>query len=40
MFYKNPDFRNPNIVATKLFTVTNEPTISLVYRFGAYKRMQ
>jgi opacity protein-like surface antigen len=40
MFYKNPDFRNPDIVATKLFTVSNEPTISLVYRFGAYKRMQ
>ncbi len=40
MFYKNPDFRNPEIVATKLFTVSNEPTISLVYRFGAYKRMQ
>jgi opacity protein-like surface antigen len=40
MFYKNPDFRNTNIVATKLLTVSNEPTISLVYRFGAYKRMQ
>jgi opacity protein-like surface antigen len=40
MFYKNPDFRNTQITATRLFTVSNEPTISLVYRFGAYKRMQ
>ena len=37
LFYKNPDFRNPNIVQTKLFTVTNEPTVSLIYRFGAHR---
>ncbi len=40
MFYKNPDFRNTDIVATTPLTVSNEPTISLVYRFGAFKRMQ
>ena len=37
LFYKNPDFHNPAIVQTKLFTVTNEPTVSLIYRFGAHR---
>lgn len=36
LFYKNPDFKNSDtpIPITKLFTVTSEPTISLVYSFG------
>jgi opacity protein-like surface antigen len=37
LFYKNPDFRNPSTAPLKLFTVTNEPTITLVYRFGSRK---
>ena len=42
LFYKNPDFAAviSAVPVSKQFTVTNEPTISLTYRFGAYKRMQ
>lgn len=40
LFYKSPDFTLPpydgsNFPMSRLFTVTNEPAISLVYRFGA-----
>lgn len=37
LFYKNPDFRGANgeVPAVKLYTITSEPTISFVYRFGA-----
>jgi opacity protein-like surface antigen len=39
LFYKNPDWSgirsaDTNVPTSKLYTVTNEPTISLVYRFG------
>lgn len=37
LFYKNPDFKNnydTPVPITKLFTVTGEPTISIVYTFG------
>jgi opacity protein-like surface antigen len=30
--YKNPDFKDPGLA--KLFTVTSEPVVSIVYRFG------
>ena len=40
LFYKGPDFAyGPGpIPVVKLFTVTNEPTVSLVYRFGGTKK--
>ncbi|HEY1743478.1 MAG TPA: hypothetical protein VGG18_09960, partial [Granulicella sp.] len=40
LFYKNPDFKNPDapIPISKLFTVTNEPTLSVVYTFGRGKK--
>jgi len=39
LFYKSPDFNLPpydgyNFPMTRLFTVTNSPAVSLVYRFG------
>lgn len=36
LFYKNPDFApNLNTVpVTRLFTVTNQPAVSLTYTFG------
>jgi opacity protein-like surface antigen len=38
LFLKNPDFNGErgigSVPTSKLFTVTNEPTISIVYRFG------
>jgi hypothetical protein len=36
LFYKNPNFQNgdPSIQTSQLFTVTSEPTVSLVYTFG------
>jgi len=36
LFYKNPDFKNSDtpIPISKLFTVTSEPTVSIVYTFG------
>jgi opacity protein-like surface antigen len=37
LFLKNPDFHgegSSSVPISKLFTVTNEPTISIVYRFG------
>lgn len=38
LFLKNPDFKGDNgvgsVITSKLFTVTNEPTLSIVYRFG------
>lgn len=39
LFYKNPDFRGANgeVPAVKLYTITSEPTISIVYRFGGKK---
>ncbi|ADW67473.1 hypothetical protein AciX9_0401 [Granulicella tundricola MP5ACTX9] len=42
LFYKNPDFAAviSNVPVSKQFTVTNEPTVSLTYRFGAYRKMQ
>ena len=35
LFYKNPDFKGANgeVPTVKLYTVTSEPTISIVYRF-------
>lgn len=40
LFYKNPDFKNSDtpIPISKLFTVTNEPTLSVVYTFGHGKK--
>ncbi len=40
LFYKGPDFAYyvPNFPTTKLFTVTNTPAVSLVYRFGGTKK--
>lgn len=39
LFYKNPDFKNNgSFPTTKLFTVTNEPTVSIVYTFGSRTR--
>jgi len=43
LFYKSPDFTLPpydgfNFPMSRLFTVTNEPAISLVYRFGGTKK--
>jgi len=40
LFYKSPDFAyySRNFPITKLFTVTNMPTVSLVYRFGGAKK--
>jgi opacity protein-like surface antigen len=40
LFYKNPDFAYyvGNFPITKLFTVTNTPAVSLVYRFGRAKK--
>jgi opacity protein-like surface antigen len=40
LFYKGPDYqidRPAYIPEQRLFTVTNQPTISLVYRFGVNK---
>jgi hypothetical protein len=37
LFLKNPDFHGEgasSVPVSKLFTVTNEPTMSIVYRFG------
>jgi hypothetical protein len=36
LFYKNPDWNMNNgpVTTSKLYTVTNEPTLSIVYRFG------
>jgi opacity protein-like surface antigen len=40
LFYKSPDFAYyvGNFPITKLFTVTNVPAVSLVYRFGSSKK--
>jgi len=43
-FYKSPDFTLPpydgsNFPMARLFTVTNAPAVSLVYRFGGTKRL-
>lgn len=41
LFYKNPDFAyySGNAVPiSRLFTVTSEPTVSVVYRFGGEKK--
>jgi len=43
LFYKSPDFNLPpydgfDFPMSRLFTVTSEPTISLVYRFGGTKK--
>ena len=50
LFYKSPDFNLPDIYPgisptsqfpmTRLFTVTNTPAVSLVYRFGGAKKAQ
>jgi opacity protein-like surface antigen len=37
LFYKNPDFKT---TVNKLFTVTNEPTVSLFYTFGGGVKKQ
>jgi opacity protein-like surface antigen len=40
LYYKGPDFAYGfgNVPVQRLFTVTNSPTISLVYRFGRGKK--
>lgn len=39
LFYKNPDYLNNGpFPVSKLFTVTNEPTLSVVYNFGRGKK--
>jgi opacity protein-like surface antigen len=40
LFYKNPDFAysQGGFPIAKLFTVTNSPAVSLVYRFGGAKK--
>ncbi len=40
LFYKNPDFayRSGQAPMSRLFTVTNEPTVSLFYTFGRVKK--
>jgi opacity protein-like surface antigen len=40
LFYKSPDFAysHSGFPISKLFTVTNTPTVSLVYRFGRAKK--
>ena len=40
LFYKNPDFAAviSLVPVSKQFTVTNEPTVSLTYRFGSRKK--
>jgi opacity protein-like surface antigen len=40
LFYKNPDFayRSGQAPMSKLFTVTSEPAVSLVYTFGGAKQ--
>ena len=37
LFYKSPDFQaqNSGVPVSKLFTVTNAPTVSIVYSFGS-----
>jgi opacity protein-like surface antigen len=42
LLYKTPSFNglrgaNSNVPTVKLYTITNEPTVSLVYRFGGKK---
>lgn len=37
LLYKNPDFNTGDAPYSKLLTVTNEPTVSLVYNFSARK---
>ena len=44
LFYKSPDFTLPpydgfNFPMARLFTVTNAPAVSLVYRFGGAKKL-
>jgi hypothetical protein len=42
LFYKSPDFapmRN-EVPVTRLFTVTNEPVVSLSYTFGGRKSVR
>jgi opacity protein-like surface antigen len=41
LFYKNPDFADlsaSTVPISRLFTVTNEPTVSVVYTFGGSKK--
>jgi hypothetical protein len=40
LFYKSPDILHEELIGTKLFTVTSEPTLSLTYRFGSTRRRQ
>jgi opacity protein-like surface antigen len=42
LFYKNPDFAYSLSLApiSKMFTVTNEPTVSVTYTFGGKKKKQ
>ncbi len=41
LFYKNPDFAYSLTLApvSKMFTVTNEPTVSVTYTFGKKKQL-
>ena len=39
-FCKTPDFKDPGRNPDKRFTVTSEPTLSLVYTFGGHKKSQ
>jgi hypothetical protein len=43
LFYKSPDFNLPpydgfDFPMSRLFTVTSEPAVSIVYRFGGMKK--
>ena len=39
LFFKSPDFKSVSSVpVTRLFTVTSQPTVSLVYTFGGAKK--
>jgi len=42
LFYKNPDFQSQDsrVPVSKLFTVTSEPTVSIVYSFGGGSKKQ
>ena len=42
LFFKTPDFVQYSAATptSKLFTVSSQPVVSLIYRFGSFKKMQ
>jgi hypothetical protein len=42
LFFKTPDFVHYSSAypTSKLFTVSSQPVVSLIYRFGSFKKMQ